>query len=557
MIGPLPMAGPAPVRLPRLRRGLARVTTSDGLLLEGGPSRQLLGGAAASSLVPRLLPLLDGKHNRPEISDALCLSEAHLGQALDLLDDRGLLEWVLPDGPVGFAAEHVATYMSRTMTVSGRCPSSDDLADQLATATVVLVAPRTLADPIAADLEETGVGTVRLCAAAEAARMLAQSVGRCVAAVFDDPADPDALETVAAAFRDLDLPVLRCAAATGHVDVGPVFWAPETACVPCFRRSQLLASPGPAPRGSIPAETAGMLPSLVTSALLGIVTRQPSAPAIRQLARTTLSSATTKVYEVAPDLECPTCLGGMPPQDPVAQEVLTYEWRMAGPPPSLEPDDVLTPAARDRLVALQRQRESFPTSPRHQLPGEPDITAPGQALDESVLAAILARAAGYRAVADPQSSRWAPSGGNMASVVVYLCTEADMFGLPGTIFRYDDIEHQLLSVRADQVPLAQLLGRTGLERERTDVAVILVGAVGRLRQKYGDFAWRLTHLDTGCAALQLHLVAANFGLGVTFASAWPAAISQLLELEPGREVVTAVAGLSADQAPREEGTLCH
>jgi SagB-type dehydrogenase family enzyme len=176
-----------------------------------------------------------------------------------------------------------------------------------------------------------------------------------------------------------------------------------------------------------------------------------------------------------------------------------------------------------------------------------------------VLATILARTAGFRPATDAvgrmPSSRWAPSGGSMASVALYLSTETDLFALPGTIFRYDDIEHQVLSVRADRVTLARILEGTDLDAARTDVAIVLVGAVGRLRQKYDDFAWRLTHLDTGCAALQLRLVAAGYGLRTTFASTWPAHLAELLELDPLREVVTAVAGVCAGPGPHEERPL--
>ena len=41
---------------------------------------------------------------------------------------------------------------------------------------------------------------------------------------------------------------------------------------------------------------------------------------------------------------------------------------------------------------------------------------------------------------DPANSRWAPSGGNLASPTVYLITGSDLFGLPGTVVRYDDID---------------------------------------------------------------------------------------------------------------------
>jgi SagB-type dehydrogenase family enzyme len=539
----------------------------------------LLAGVAASSLLPRLLPSLNGRRGPAQICAELSLDTDQLDQALSLLDGCGLLEWVRPDGAEGFAAEHVATYMSRTAGFTDSCPSADDLSGYLATATVLLVAPSALAQPIAADLRETGVGTVVSLAAAEAADRSAGTTGRCVAAVFDDPADEQMLGTLASACQERDVAVLRFCGTAGSVEVGPVFCGIETACVRCFRRSQLPEArsrpvPGPDEQDEVTpweqwrpgAAVTGVLASLVVSALLGLLTRQPPAPPLRRLARTAWPGPLTETYDVVPDLDCASCAGGTPPQDPASRDLLEYEWRMGKVPPLLEPESVPTPAERTRLTALQRLRDDFAYAPRHQLPAQsgrcpPPTAGTAHGLDESALAAMLARTAGFRPATDAlgraPGSRWAPSGGNMASVALYLGTEANPFALPGTIFRYDDIEHQVLSVRADRVALARILEGTDLDAARTDVAVVLVGAAGRLRQKYGDFAWRLTHLDTGCAALQLRLVAADYGLRTTFASTWPAQLAELLELDPHREAVTAVAGISAAPDMHRERSPCQ
>ena len=244
--------------------------------------------------------------------------------------------------------------------------------------------------------------------------------------------------------------------------------------------------------------------------------------------------------------------------------MLAYEWRVRKMPPSFDLVDAPTPARQSYLLSLQRQRDELPTSPCHALPSQPARDWPDSArsnlpIDEDALAGILKRTAGFRSNANTAASRtdnwrWAPSGGNMASVAVYLVTDRDLFGLPGTIFRYDDIGHRVISIRNDVVALAQFLDHTDLDASRTDVALVLVGEAGLLSQKYTDFAWRLTHLDSGCAALQLSLVASCYGMRTAFASTWPAQLSEMLELERHDEVVTAVAGLSADNDPRREGS---
>lgn len=553
---PAAVPGPVRPRWPRLRRGLATAPVPGGMLVEGGPSRQLLRGEAAIALLPRLLPGLDGTRDRAQIAAGLSLTLPQLDQALSLLDQCGLLEWVVPGRPAGFAADHVATYLSRTIGITDDCPAADEYADRLAGATVLVAAPAALAGLIAADLSELGVGLVQRCCTGQPASPPTRVTGPVVAAVFDDPADESSLAAAVAAWADL--PVLRFSATADWVEVGPAFCRSETACVPCFRRGQ---SPAAWPAdGSAPADpaTTGLLAGLVTSALLGMLAQQPPPPPPGRLVRTAVPARVTEVWDVLPEPGCPVCCGGTPPPDPVAQDLLAYEWRMAKVHPAFEPVSAPIPAERDWLFALQRQRDTFSSSPRHRLPDQTDPPGSGGGLSEPLLAAILARTAGFRDATDPDSRRWAPSGGNMASVAVYLATRAGLFGLPGTIYRYDDVGHELLSVRADPVPLMQILAGTDLDREDLDIALVLVGSAGRLSQKYGDFAWRLTHLDSGCAALQLSVVAASCGLQTTFASSWPSTLSDQLELDPDREVITAVAGLrSAASADRKDSGSCR
>jgi SagB-type dehydrogenase family enzyme len=552
--------GEGPARWPRLRRGLVVAATTDGLLLEGGPSRQLLTGAAASALLPRLLRALDGTRSPARLRDELSFRPEHLDQALRLLDRCGLLEWVRPDAAAAFAARHVVTYLSRTITVTDKCLSADDLTARLARCAVLLIAPAALARPIVADLKETGIGQVSTCAAADAASRSTVLPRPGVAAVFDELADEHLLDTVVKACADSDLPVLRFGGTAAVAEVGPVFYGIETACVGCFRRAQVLqGAPDTAEPLTPDGAVAGLLASLVTAAVLDLLGGQAPKPSAARLSRVRFPGCLSEAYDVVPELECATCVGGTPPPDADSRDLLSYEWHMRKAPPALERDSTPTPAESTRLAALQQQREDFPFAPHHRLPGQPGAQPePAGRLDESVLAGILARTAGFRGPEDPaqggDSARWAPSGGNMASVVLYLGIEAGPFDLPGTIFRYEDIEHQVLSARADRVPLAQILAGTDLDAGRTDAVFVLVGDVGRLRQKYDTFAWRLAHLDAGCAALQLQLVAAGYGLRVVFASTWPAQLAELLELHPGREVVTAVAGVCATSRPGREGS---
>jgi hypothetical protein len=101
--------------------------------------------------------------------------------------------------------------------------------------------------------------------------------------------------------------------------------------------------------------------------------------------------------------------------------------------------------------------------------------------------------------------------------------------------------------------MGDALAGTGLAPGGLDVVVVLVAEAGRIAGRFGWSAYRRAHLDAGCAATQFAAVAAGYGLGVSLASSWDDQLAQLLDLEPGTEFVTVVAGLSA---MHQKGTPC-
>ena len=211
---------------------------------------------------------------------------------MTLLNQRGLLEWVRPENAMGFSAGHVAAYMSRTIGITDSCLSSEDLAEDLAATTVLVIAPSALAEPIAADLSESGVAAVRIRQPAEAADVTARASGPCLAAVFDDPMNADVLDEMATAERSGGVPVLRFSISAECTEVGPVFYGLDTACIACFRRGYKAGYEGCAENGAgqfpapVPwtaeAAAVGVLAGLVTSALLSMLTRQAPAHPLKQ-----------------------------------------------------------------------------------------------------------------------------------------------------------------------------------------------------------------------------------------------------------------------------------
>jgi hypothetical protein len=131
----------------------------------------------------------------------------------------------------------------------------------------------------------------------------------------------------------------------------------------------------------------------------------------------------------------------------------------------------------------------------------------------------------------------------MASVELYVGCEAGFDGLPGTLFRYDDIGHRLIAVSRAPAGSFELSAATDLAGLPVETFFVLVAAVDRLSVKYGDFAYRLAALDAGCATTQLTAVCHGYGRSLVFASRWDERLAQVLRMGPDDRFVTAVAGV--------------
>lgn len=529
--------------VPQVCRGLAVVPVAGGLLVEGGPRRRLFRGAAATEILPRLLPLLDGRHDRRALRTGLGLSDVQLNQVFGLLAECGLLD---AEAEPRDGGEHARHYYSRTLSTAGGYRGSADLLTSLRRASVVLMGG--FLEELAEDLLESGVGTVELIDGPD--RMSAAH--RSLAVVHDDGA-PDTLEHAGRACRASGAPLLRIAAGDGHVDIGPIVAPPQTACATCVREGLAEAGwdadPGAAP------PTRELMCGLAAGEILAHVGHVHQPTSRRRLTRVALDGLATEYRLVTPDPDCPECGFGRPYGAGPAPRSEQYEWWMRQRIGEPRWRGERPPAEARRIRDLQTVRPAFPTSPRHALPvldfpaavrgafGAPRPSGPGAA-DLATLTGILIGIAGRRPEDGPdENRRWAPSGGNLASVAAYLITERGPGGLPGTRFRYDDIGHQLISIRSDALPLREALAGTDLDPDGLDAVIVLVADIDRLAGKYEGAAFRMAHLDAGCAAMQLSAVATGYGLDVVFATSWDERVGALLELSPHAETVTVIAGL--------------
>jgi bacteriocin biosynthesis cyclodehydratase domain-containing protein len=198
------------------------VELEDGLALEHAQAVVRLDGAAATKLLPRLLPLLDGTRTVDEI--VACLGEPvrpAVEHAVELLRKHRLLV-------DGAAAPEGDGTVARLLAASARRADAE-LVRRLADASVAVVGSGRAASEVARALHGAGIGDV-----SRAAWTGAPAAGLAVAApAADEVGHLREWNRVALA---ADLPWLQLLPFDGRfAAIGPLFLPRETCCHACYR----------------------------------------------------------------------------------------------------------------------------------------------------------------------------------------------------------------------------------------------------------------------------------------------------------------------------------
>lgn len=199
----------------------------DGLLFVGAESPQVIRGRSARSLLPKVLPLLDGRRRLEEVAIASGISASTLRDVVILLFSRGLLEDATAgEAEVAELAE-LSSFLGRFNDVSRCNRNRTEALARLAQASVRVLGPADYAAKMAADLRTSGFGAVEVGG---------ENGGVCDVCVListdDENVREDMLDKAARAGRRLML--LRLGATEAHV--GPIFMPGFTSCPRCFTR---------------------------------------------------------------------------------------------------------------------------------------------------------------------------------------------------------------------------------------------------------------------------------------------------------------------------------
>jgi SagB-type dehydrogenase family enzyme len=548
---------------PRWPAGLVAIPHADGLLVEGSPSRQTLHGKAASTLVPRAIPLLDGTRDVAGLARDLEVPERIAHQLVSLLYTAGLLDDGVLDEDLAQSHEDVYAFVCRQIDSTRVNRSGAEAMHRLAAAHVAIVGPDEVAGPLRRDLRDSGVGTVDVLAPG------APLPGDATHAIGLDVAGEDGdLMALDAACRGRGIAWLRVGLDRGHVEVGPCFTHPASPCLACFEASQDDDARGlPAPADAVLATGLAGLQAVRWISRVGT-----SAPhnGVRRLAFDGLDE---QWLPVARRAGCPVCSIAADRAPSAPSLALRFEEAVAFPPRELlNPKDHqhhYKPANLRLQHDVKRYRDAArqpldrvapgvaPGTPGGPLP-VPEATGPvapssPAALPLTPLAHVLQYAFGRRdpdAPPEGKVARWAPTGGNLGSPNAYLVAR-DVDGLEPAAYFYDPAAHELVTLPgAGGTPLAvhDAHGALGLE-DPGPALLVLTGAVGRVVSKYGAFAYKIVHLDAGAAIAQLRFAGHSHGVVARPLSRWDdEALGEALGITVDGEPVTAVVALHHQEA---------
>lgn len=270
---------------------------------------------------------------------------------------------------------------------------------------------------------------------------------------------------------------------------------------------------------------------------------------------------------------CPTCL----PEGESASRTFVlphaYEQSIMTPPRNLLNPKIHQGHYQPANLMITKDFKRYPASPKIPLPPPSQEPVPrgfieaqtchvtqARQLDVTTFSALLRRVGGLRSLeissARDRVQRWIPTGGNLGSVQIYPLVRS-VSGLRPGVYHYQPLEHALIDLPSscDETELAALMEQSCPDVDpEFAVALVLTGALTRVRFKYQSFSYKVVCLDAGVALAQARAVANGYGLHWAVALQWDDwRIADLLGLDPEIEPITGVMLLYGTQPP--DGSL--
>lgn len=498
---------------PVLTRGLVSVHTEHGLLVEGGPSRQLLGGGASAAL-QTLWDAMDGRRTVIELARDTGLSQRSVHSIASLLYTSGLLEEAEQSPDVTGFNEHALDFLSRSVDSTRVNLSGAHAATRLSQSRIAIVtdqAHSALAQSVHASLSTNGYGQVSQA-------MYQIPEGTTLVLALGVTAQVEALTEQANAQQ---IPVLPAQMLGANLYYGPQLHPDYSLSFQDLAR-QIASEPWDHPEPSLQELAA----ELLCGELSTLSSRVGQTMALQSLVCVDLNKMTQRRLVAVRSTS-----DGIP---------LAYAFESStefAPRHLSSPKDhqVHYKSTNLELAAQSIAWPSAPTIPFDSAPATPGV------LDVQALSWLVRACCGNRPTdvdAPGRVQRYAPTGGNLGSVQAYLVVR-EVPGLAPGGYGFQRRDNTLATLPWVDPDLA--LG--GFDTQAA-ASVVFTAALNRVATKYSAFGWRIIHLDAGVAGAHLMAVAQDQQLRLQAAASWDdQALGELLGIDTDSEPVTSVFNL--------------
>ncbi len=563
---------------PHFTRKFVVVPFENGLLIDGARGLQILQGKAMGVLLPDLIEVMDGSRTTEEIQAAfVTIPPEDIQAAISTLSECGLIE----DGgcetpPAGWNAE-TFSYLQRYVGALSDCPNAQEAYAEFRNRETLVVASseaRLQADLLTSVLRKTGVKSVIRVSRTEfpwdvpTPESKPSELTSLIVSVATGPLEDEwhlKLDDWCYEQRRPWLRVMLDESDRGF-EVGPYFYSGGG---PCFRCSFPQLRPLP------PLHSYRVSAPIALHLQIGMVATEIVYLSIRIIS----PSKVGEVRRYNGDLQLvgssrcvfiPGCARCRPtPRAPQRHSeakidtAIVFEdyigRRSRDDPISSNKNVVVGVGARNHVpgrrmsncpaVNLSRELPHL-NSPVLDIDIKPaNGPTPIGTLTLDNVGPLLLMTAGVRRYGMRRVKRWAATGGNLGSVELFLIANRVEGLKPGTYF-YEAADHTLSLVERhrERMPLNDFVRRVQANGsgDMPAALVIFTGAFHRLREKYGAFGYRLTHLDAGVGISQMRLLASALKIPCHPMRRWPDdLIEDFLSLESLDEIPTGILTLCA------------
>ncbi|RYY74181.1 MAG: SagB/ThcOx family dehydrogenase [Gammaproteobacteria bacterium] len=485
-----------------------------GLLFEGAKGTQVLNGNAARQFVPSLLKHLNGRNSLADLQTIFPKIPAKsIRDTVALLYSRGLLE--SGDSEPSKKHEELASFLGRYADVTRINKNRGEALDKIARAKVAILGNAAQAQPILAALSNQGFSQLNLH---ESTNNLSQKIDLLVILASNNKEENQAWFNFA---HEKNIRVLHAHIGHENVQIGPLIIPGKSACYDCFQNICV------EPEG-IPGTDMSFWSAMVALNAFHIVS-MIGTPRLYNICHQYLSDGKGRYYEERRVVRLPGCTKcGLADCKPKLSEPNGDIWLLHNFANSMPPRELMSPRdyqhhyAAANISITQEIPEPYYGSEKVILPegdeslgqpnwlGESPVTK--KYFDVKDLGNILRYSVGYEPVPNGQR-RIAPSGGGLGSAELFLVVR-NIKGLADGVYHYYAFSHYLERIKDISNHMLQgILGIT--ERDLPQLLLVGVGSLKKLRQKYGNFAFRFSNLDAGVTRSYLHHLLRGHGYEYT------------------------------------------